>query len=179
MRARKLRRVAAYAWVLLLIFFARPDLAGTVVGLALIIPGELARIWAAGHIHKSKVLTVTGPYAYVKNPLYLGTILIVVGFCIFARNVYLLALATSVFCFHYIPSKSRVESARMRKRFGAAYDDYDEKVPDYIPRLTPYSGAKGCWRLSSFLENGEEGILLIVIAGIALVFSRPYWRLPF
>jgi protein-S-isoprenylcysteine O-methyltransferase Ste14 len=175
MSLRKLRRVPLYIAAVLLVVFARPTLPGTIVGLVLIALGEAVRLWAAGHLQKNEVLTVTGPYAYVKNPLYIGTILIAAGYCIFADNVYLLALCMFMFCFHYIPYKKQVEGDRLRERFGADYDAYDRQVSDYIPRLTPYSSHRAPWSFRSCIENSEEGILFINLIAIALIFSRPYW----
>lgn len=179
MDVKKIQRVPIFFGALLLVLFAKPYLFGIVIGSILITVGEGIRIWAAGHLQKNENLTVTGPYAYVKNPLYIGTILITTGFCIFADNIYLLAAATLAFCFHYIPYKKRVEGDRLRKIFGNRFEDYDQKVPEYIPRLTPYSKEKVPWQFRCFLENSEEGILLIIIAGILLILSQPYWRYIF
>ena len=172
---KKLRRVPIFIGALLLIAFAKPNLPGIVTGTILILGGEVIRMWAAGHLRKNENLTVTGPYAYVKNPLYIGSILITTGFCILADNIYILAAATLAFCFHYIPYKKRVEGERLKRIFGSRYEDYDEKVLDYIPRLTPYSNEKAPWRLRNLIENSEEGILLLVLLGVLVILSRPFW----
>ena len=172
---KKLRRVTIFIGALLLIAFAKPNLPGIVIGTILILGGEVIRIWAAGHLRKNENLTVTGPYAYVKNPLYIGTILITTGFCILADNVYLLAGATLSFCFHYIPYKKRVEGDRLRKIFGSRYDDYDRKVPDYLPRRSPYSEEKASWSFKAFSENSEVGIVLMIVVGLLAIMSKPYW----
>ena len=175
MDVKKLRRIPIFVGALLLVIFAKPNQPGIVIGIILIVIGEGIRIWAAGHLQKNEILTVTGPYAYVKNPLYIGSIIITAGFCILADNIYLMAAATFIFCFHYIPYKKRVEGDRLRKIFGSQFEDYDQKVPDYIPRRAPYSSQKNPWRFGSFIENSEEGILMIVVTGILLILSRPYW----
>ncbi len=172
---KKMRKVPLFIGGLLLVFFARPNRGGMIVGMVLIALGEFIRAWAAGHLEKNEVLTVTGPYAYVKNPLYIGSILITAGFCILAQNIYILAAATFMFCFHYIPYKKRVEGDRLRKIFGAQYDDYDAKVPEYIPMLKPYTHKKIPWKFKNFVENSEEGIVLLNVMGILLIVSRPYW----
>jgi protein-S-isoprenylcysteine O-methyltransferase Ste14 len=175
MDLKKIRRVPIFIGAFLLVIFARPHPVEMIIGIILIVVGEGIRIWAAGHLQKNEILTTTGPYAYVKNPLYIGTILITTGFCIFADNIYLLAAVTFAFCFHYIPYKKRVEGDRLKKIFGDQFEDYDQKVPDYIPRSTPYSSGKGSWQFKCFIENSEEGILLILLAGIILILSRPFW----
>jgi protein-S-isoprenylcysteine O-methyltransferase Ste14 len=179
MDMKKIRRIPIFVGALLLVIFAKPNLTGAVVGVILIIVGESIRIWAAGHLQKNENLTVTGPYAYVKNPLYIGTILITTGFCILADNIYLLAVSTFMFCFHYIPYKKRVEGDRLAKIFGNRFEDYDQKVPDYLPRRTPYSRENVAWKFKCFIENSEEGILLLNVAGILLILSRPYWSYIF
>ncbi len=176
---RKARRVPLFIGAVLLVIFAKPQFAGIWIALFLIFLGEAIRIWAAGHLQKNEVLTVTGPYAYVKNPLYIGSIFITAGFSIMADNIYLLAAGFFMFCFHYIPYKKRVEGDRLKKRFGKQYEDYDEKVPEYLPRWSPYSNEKASWQFRCFIDNSEEGILLMVLAGIILILSRPYWGLIF
>src|SRR3972149_4868643 len=170
---RKARRFSLFIGAFLLVIFAKPAFPGILIGMILIFWGEGIRIWAAGHLQKNEVLTVTGPYAYVKNPLYIGSIFITTGFCIMADNIYLLAAALFMFCFHFIPYKKKVEGDRLKKHFGAQYEDYDEKVPEYLPQMKRYSDQKGSWQVRHFIENSEEGILLIVLAGIFLVLSRP------
>jgi protein-S-isoprenylcysteine O-methyltransferase Ste14 len=172
---KKIRRIPIFIGTLLLVIFAKPHFSGIVIGLVLIGMGEFIRIWAAGHLQKNEILTVTGPYAYVKNPLYIGTILITTGFCILADNIYLLAASTFIFCFHYIPYKKKVEGDRLKEIFGSRFEDYDQKVPEYLPRWKPYSNEKASWRFRYFIENSEEGILLILVAGILLILSRPFW----
>lgn len=173
--SKKIRRIPLYIGAILLILFAKPGMPGLLIGMFLIFLGEMIRIWAAGHLQKNEVLTMSGPYAYVKNPLYIGSIFITAGFCILADNIYLLAAAFFMFCFHYIPYKKRVEGDRLKKIFGKQYEDYDETVPEYLPRWTPYSKERIPWRFRNFIENSEEGILLMIIAGIILILSRPFW----
>ena len=176
---RKVRRVPVFIGALLLVLFSKPNLTGTIVGLVLIVAGESIRIWAAGHLQKNEILTVTGPYAYVKNPLYIGTILITTGFCIFCDNIYFLGAATLLFCFHYIPYKRKVEGDRLRKIFGAQFEDYDQKVPEYLPTSARYSMERRPWQFKCVIENSEEGILLLEAAGIVMILGRSFWAALF
>ena len=89
-----------------------------VVGLLVVAAGEAVRIWAAGHLYKNERVVTSGPYAYVKNPLYLGTFLIMVGFCMMASKFVFLAIGLVVFVAYYAPFKQRRESGRLRERFG-------------------------------------------------------------
>jgi len=167
-----LRRLLIYGLAVVLVVFAKPTPLSLGLGLVIISLGEALRFWAAGHLQKNEVLTTTGPYAYMKHPLYSGTILISMGFCIMADSIYILAVALLVFSFYYLPYKNKVEDDRMKKLFGEAYLDYAEKVPDYIPRLSPYGRSRGkwCWRV--FIENSEEGIVALEAIGVFLIGMR-------
>lgn len=176
---KKIRRIPLFIGAILLVIFAKPGMPGLLIGMILIFLGESIRIWAAGHLQKNEVLTVSGPYSYVKNPLYIGSILLTAGFCILADNIYLLAAAFFMFCFHYIPYKKKIEGDRLKKIFGSQYEDYDQNVPEYLPRWSPYLKERVPWRFRNFIENSEEGILLIIIAGILLILSRPFWGAVF
>lgn len=167
-----LRRFFIYGLALILVVFARPTPLSFGLGLAIIFLGEMLRFWAAGHLQKNEILTTTGPYAHVKHPLYIGTILITMGFCIMADNIYILAVALLVFSLYYLPYKNTIEEERMMKLFGKAYLDYAEKVPDYIPRLSSYGRSKGKWRWRIFIENSEEGIVTLEGIGVFLIGLR-------
>jgi protein-S-isoprenylcysteine O-methyltransferase Ste14 len=166
------RRLFIYGIAVILVVFARPTPFSLGLGLAIISLGEALRFWAAGHLRKNDVLTTTGPYAYVKHPLYIGTTLITIGFCIMAENIYILAVALLVFSFYYLPYKNRGEDERMKKLFGEAYLDYAEEVPDYIPRLSPYGRSRGKWRWRTFIQNSEEGIVALEAIGVFLIGMR-------
>jgi protein-S-isoprenylcysteine O-methyltransferase Ste14 len=167
-----LRRLFTYGLAVILVIFAKPTPLSIGLGLAIISLGEALRFWAAGHLQKNEVLTTTGPYARMKHPLYVGTVLITMGFCIMADHIYILAVALLVFSLYYLPYKNKVEEERMRRLFGEAYLDYAEKVPDYIPRLSPYGRSKGKWRWRTFIENSEEGIVASEVIGVFLIGMR-------
>ncbi len=149
----------------------RPELIG--LGLPLVILGEGLRVWATGYLHKNEEVTTSGPYAFVKNPLYLGTFLIMIGFCVMADHLLLLALGGAVFVIYYAPYKKRRESERMAQKFGEAWRAYDHGVPDYFPRLTPYpNGSPTRWKYRSFLNNSEHHTLIGVLLGIMTIGVR-------
>jgi protein-S-isoprenylcysteine O-methyltransferase Ste14 len=170
-----LRTVPVYLLAGMLLFYARPTLFSYLAGTVLVLFGEAARIWAAGHLQKNEVLTTTGPYAYLKNPLYFGTFWIMVGFCLMARNLPLLGVGLAGFLFYYAPYKKRREGGKLLERFGERWEDYDHEVPDYFPRLTPYQRrGERKWSRTLFLRNDEQGTLLSVLLGLLLVALR-FW----
>jgi protein-S-isoprenylcysteine O-methyltransferase Ste14 len=175
------RKFIVYVLSLAVLSLARPTPVLFAVGLVLVIMGELMRIWGCGHLQKNQDVIMSGPFAYVKNPLYVGTFLIVVGFCLQASNpaepsryiLYLiLPLFLAIFFLYYFPYKVRVEGERLKKRFGEKFEEYDRNVPEFIPRLTPYGGSKVKWDMSLLSENSEWGILFVVLAGSALIFTK-------
>jgi protein-S-isoprenylcysteine O-methyltransferase Ste14 len=170
------KTVPLYVLSLALVWFAQPVPRWFAVGLGVVVLGQAIRAWAAGHLYKNERVVTSGPYAYVKNPLYLGTFLIMVGFCVMASNYVLLAAGLVVFIAYYAPFKQRRESDRLRERFGEAWDRYDREVPGYLPRLTPYPGREEKpWQWAAFIRNDEHGTVLAVAFGIALLAWR-LWR---
>ncbi len=139
--------------------------------------GEFWRIWGCGHLRKNQAVITSGPYARVRNPLYLGTLLNLVGFCIAAGEPVvmfgLLPAGLLVFFLYYIPKKERVESDRLRRRFGEEFDRYHAAVPGYLPRLTAWKGsvpAPFSWALVA--ENSEFETLGLILLGLGVLVAR-------
>ena len=123
---------AAYFWL------ARPTWTSLGAGFAVAAIGVLIRALASGHIRKNAELATTGPYAYTRNPLYLGSIIIAIGFIIAARNVWIGIGALAMFAFIYMPVIA-AEEKYLRSAF-PSYEQYAKEVPRFLPRLTPYRG---------------------------------------
>lgn len=126
-----------FLFAVVFLVFAKPALATLVVGSIVSILGILIRGWASGHIRKNQNLAISGPYAYTRNPLYLGSFLLGVGFTI-ASGVWWLALVFVVlFLGIYLPVM-RVEAEDLVQIFGAEFTEYTENVPLFFPRPTPW-----------------------------------------
>ena len=121
---------AAYFW------FARPTWISLGAGFVIAAVGVLIRALASGRIRKNAELATTGPYAYTRNPLYLGSIIIAIGFIIAARNVWIGIGALAMFAFIYLPVIT-AEEKYLRSAF-PGYVQYASEVPRFLPRLTPY-----------------------------------------
>jgi protein-S-isoprenylcysteine O-methyltransferase Ste14 len=192
-RLRKItwRLILVYTLIVGLVVFAEQDeqkylRAWFWTGFAVVAVGEWVRMWAAGHLVKNKVLTVTGPYAYVKNPLYIGTFLCMVGFAVMAKgdptalwwqaymNWILLGIAVLGFVAYYVPYKKKREGSRLHDIFGDDWDHYDKAVPDYFPRLTRYERASTApWSWAATCENSEQWTPFAIAAGtLALLFNK-------
>jgi len=124
---------AAYFW------FARPTWISLGAGFAVAAIGVLVRALASGHIRKNAELATAGPYAYTRNPLYLGSIIIAIGFIIAARNIWIGIGALAMFALIYMPVIS-AEEKYLRSAF-PEYDRYAKEVPRFLPRLTRYRTA--------------------------------------
>jgi len=155
--------VAAFAW------FAAPTSESLAFGLPVAVCGLLLRGWAAGHLAKNQNLATSGPYAWVRNPLYLGTLLVAAGLVIAARQWGLAALFAAVFLLIYLPV-IELEEQHLRKLF-LEYEEYANRVPRLRPVLPRESG-KGCFETSLYWRNQEYQALLGFLAGSAWLFWR-------
>ena len=154
--------VAAFAWL------SRPTVESLAWGAPISIAGLLLRGWAAGHLAKNRQLATTGPYAYTRNPLYLGTLLVALGLSIAAQSLWLAALFAVVFAFVYLPV-IELEEQHLRKLF-PEYARYAERVPRLGVRL-PGSGGGG-FRWELYLRNREYQALAGYLGGLAFL----YWK---
>src|SRR5678816_4501264 len=119
------------------IFFARPTPRALLIGASVSLLGLALRAWAAGHIRKNAQLATSGPYAFTRNPLYLGSFLLGLGFTIASGRLLLGLLFAALFLGIYLPVM-RVEASTMAELFGGEYETYRRAVPLFFPRLTPF-----------------------------------------
>jgi protein-S-isoprenylcysteine O-methyltransferase Ste14 len=125
----------------LFLLFARPRPVTLIAGAIVSVPGLLLRAWASGHIRKNDALAISGPYAYTRNPLYLGSFLLGLGFTIGSGRLLLGILFVVLFVGIYLPVM-RVESATLSQLFGETFQQYAQDVPLFIPRVSPYHSAE-------------------------------------
>jgi len=176
--ARRIRVPLGFATAALYLLEAgrRQPVSGAVVwSLALVAPGLWLRGYAAGYVKKNEELTTTGPYAHVRNPLYLGSILIAAGFAL-ALLSWPVAVALGVmFVAIYVPVIAS-EERFLRTRF-PEFDAYCSHVPRLIPRLTPApspgTSQRGRFFLQLYLKHREYNALLgVTLLYFCLVFLR-------
>ena len=131
-----------FACAAVFVVLARPDRRSLAVGGAVALVGLGVRAWASGHIRKNARLAVSGPYAHTRNPLYLGSFIMALGFTVAASSSLMLlvilgGLAAALFLGIYWPVM-RVEAATLAEMFGEEYREYAAAVPLLFPRPTPY-----------------------------------------
>lgn len=164
------KTVLAAVVAIILIYLAKPEPAWFLVGALITVLGEALRLWAAGHLRKNKQLTTTGPYSYVKNPLYIGTLLITIGYSAMARNIYIMVGGFVWFFIYYAPYKKKQENEKLISSFGQPWVEYDKAVPDYLPRITPYpSRGANRWNYDVVKENSEHETAIGVFIGFAVM----------
>jgi len=115
--------------------FARPEFSTLIVGGIIAFVGVSIRAWASGHIRKNQNLAVSGPYAFTRNPLYLGSFVLGVGFTIASGVWWLALLFVALFLGIYLPVM-RVEADDLTEMFGEDYKEYARRVPLFFPRPT-------------------------------------------
>ena len=138
--ARRIRVPLGFALAALYLWLAKPTLMSLLIGLALVVPGIVVRALASGHVQKNEQLTTSGPYAYTRNPLYLGSLILATGFALAARSWWMAAAMAVFFLAIYLPV-IRSEETFLRERF-AEFAEYARHVPRLLPRLTPFGNGK-------------------------------------
>ena len=145
-------------------------------GVPLVVRGEALRTWAAGHLVKDETLTVGGPYAHVRNPLYLGSLISTIGFLLVLGD-WRLAAAFVVIALAVYIATVRQEEDYLRRMHGEAFDEYRRRVPLLLPRLRPAPLDIGDARRSRFewgwvWRNKEHRTWLALAALFALLAVR-------
>jgi protein-S-isoprenylcysteine O-methyltransferase Ste14 len=161
----KLRVPGGFVLVAAFLWLSAPSWTSLAIGLPVSIAGLAVRAWAAGHLEKNLALAESGPYAHVRNPLYLGTLTVAAGFVMASRRWELGVLFGVVFLLIYLPVVE-LEEQHLRSLF-PAYEDYARRVPKLVPRL---SGG-GSWRFqwSLYRRNREYEALAGFLAGVAVL----------
>ena len=177
MRKKLLKALALLAGILLVPVLGRPNCWSLVIGGIVVFFGEIIRVWASGHLMRTQELTTSGPYAYVRDPLYLGRLLLLVGFCIMAWGYawILLLVGLGVFFLNYLPRKYRKEMTRLEGLYGEEYRRYAAYARSLLPRLKPYSGARRRnWSFELFSKENREQYFLSGVAILALALVGLY-----
>jgi protein-S-isoprenylcysteine O-methyltransferase Ste14 len=131
--ARRIRVPVGFVAAALYIWLARPTWSSILYGSAIILPALLLRTAASGHVKKNQEVTTSGPYAHTRNPLYLGSIILVIGFGVASRDLWLGVGLVTIFIALYLPV-IRDEENFLRARF-PEFTDYAQRVPRIIPRF--------------------------------------------
>ena len=159
------------------IFFARPTPRMLLIGASVSLLGLAVRAWAAGHIRKNAQLAMSGPYAFTRNPLYLGSFLLGLGFTIASGRLLLGFLFAALFLGIYLPVM-RVEATHLVELFGKEFETYRQAVPLFFPRLTPFrpnESAVNKFDGSLYLRYREYRAALGLVIAWGLLLIKTYY----
>ena len=164
---------------LVILALAKPSVRSIEWGLPFILIGELVRTWSAGCINKEyEQLTTWGPYAYTRNPLYVGNFLLGLGFVMMGNQWILIALFVFLFLFVY-RSTILDEENTLYKVFGETFIQYKTAVPRFIPLLTPSKNTHYTFTWKRVFKHREFNAWIGILTGI-LIMALKYkygWNL--
>jgi protein-S-isoprenylcysteine O-methyltransferase Ste14 len=162
-----------FVFAALYLWLARPNWGSIILGTAVASIGVTLRALASGHVKKDQELTTTGPYAYTRNPLYLGSVIIAAGFAVAAQNVWVVLLIFAMFAAIYVPV-IRAEEAYLQSKF-PGYDTYASRVPRLIPRLSSISNPGSGFSLELYLRHREYNAILGALLVIVVLIAKLIW----
>jgi protein-S-isoprenylcysteine O-methyltransferase Ste14 len=164
--ARRIRVPMGFLFAVIYFWLARPSWRSLMQGAILVAPGLLIRALASGHVRKNESLATSGPYAYTRNPLYLGSLVMGVGFAVAARSWWVGGALIVMFFAIYIPV-IRDEEAFLRRTF-PEFDEYVGRVPRIFPRFMPHFGheneAAAGFSSELYVKHREYNALLGALA---------------
>ena len=157
---KRIRVPMGFAFTVVFLFLARPTGRTMLLSLLLVVPGLWLRGYAAGYVRKNAELTTSGPYAYTRNPLYLGSIGIAFGFGVASASWLLVVCLAVLFAAIYVPT-IQGEEEYLRGRL-EEFDRYAAKVPRLLPRLRSAVSpqAKGGFSRTLYRHHREYNSLM-------------------
>ncbi len=172
--ARRIRVPLGFLFAVLYFWLAQPSWRALALGAIGVVVGLLIRALASGHVRKNEALATSGPYAYTRNPLYLGSLLMGIGFCVAARSWWVGVALVVMFFAIYIPV-IRGEEEFLRRTF-PEFEEYARRVPRMWPRLTAGSGREtegpAGFSLELYLKHREYNALIGAAGMVAALIVK-------
>jgi protein-S-isoprenylcysteine O-methyltransferase Ste14 len=169
--ARRIRVPLGFVFAVLYFWLAQPTWKFLALGAIVIVPGLLVRALASGHVRKNEALATSGPYAYTRNPLYLGSVLIGIGFAVAARSWWIGIALLVMFFAIYVPV-IRSEERFLREKF-PEFEEYARRVPRMLPRIYAAPGSQsGGFSLALYMKHREWNALLGALAMVAALIAK-------
>ena len=172
--ARRIRVPLGFLFAVIYLWLARPTWRSIALGSVVIIPGLLIRALASGHVRKNEALATSGPYAYTRNPLYLGSLLVGAGFSVAARSWWMAVALVAMFAAVYIPVILDEEKF-LRQKF-PEFEQYSRRVPRMVPRLTQSDTIEAAntegFAFDLYLKHHEYNSLLGALAVMAALAMK-------
>jgi protein-S-isoprenylcysteine O-methyltransferase Ste14 len=171
--ARRIRVPVGFAFTVLYFWAARPRIWSLAVGAVIAAAGLVVRAVASGHVTKNEALTMSGPYAYVRNPLYLGSTIIATGFAVAARSLWIAIAMIVIFIIIYLPV-IRSEEAFLKSKF-PEFDDYVQHVPRLLPRSARYGAAGSFFSWDLYRKHREYNAVIGAVLMISVLVAKMIW----
>ena len=174
---QRFRVPLGFIFAAVFLFFARPEPLTLLIGAVISLIGLLIRAWSSGHIRKNQTLAISGPYAYTRNPLYVGSFIMGLGFTIASGVWWLAILFAILFLGIYLPVM-RNEANELTAIFGDSFEKYAEEVPLFIPRLTKFrdeNSSTNKFELDLYLRYREYQAALGVAFALGILALKAYF----
>lgn len=171
---QRIRVPLGFIFAAVFFIFAKPTTITLTIGGVIALIGVAIRAWASGHIRKATTLAVTGPYARTRNPLYVGSFILGVGFTVAAGVWWLAIIFIVLFLGIYLPVMF-TEARDMQQIFSAEFEEYERNVPLFLPRLTAWKKSAGEFDFQLYLQYREYRAALGVAVAIALLAAKAYF----
>ncbi len=174
--AKRIRVPLGFVFAGIYLWLAQPTWLSLALGAAAAAPGVAIRAAAAGHVRKNAELTTTGPYAYTRNPLYLGSLIMAIGFGVASRSIWVGACIVLLFLAIYLPV-IRGEEDFLGGAF-AGFDDYRAHVPRLLPRLSAWnvSGDHEAFSAQRYWKHREYNALVGALAMLVALAVKILWH---
>jgi len=144
-------------------------------GVGIAIVGLLIRGYAAGHLRKHQQLATSGPYAFTRNPLYLGSVLLAAGFSV-ASHSWISTLLLAAYLAIFYPVVIRREQSELRAHYGDAFVEYSSRVPAFWPRLSPATPSAERFSWPLYRRNREYEASIGLAVAMAILLLLMLWR---
>lgn len=171
--ARRIRVPLGFVFAVAYIWLARPTLLSILIGSCGALIGLCIRALASGHVEKNEVLATSGPYAHTRNPLYLGSIILAIGFLVAAKSWWLPLIAAAMLVAIYVPV-IRSEEEFLRARF-PEFDNYTAHVPRLFPRVRGYERRPASFSWHLYWKHREYNAALGAALMIAVLIAKSMW----
>ncbi|HEY4902213.1 MAG TPA: isoprenylcysteine carboxylmethyltransferase family protein [Candidatus Sulfotelmatobacter sp.] len=175
--ARRIRVPLGFVFAIVYFWVARPQWISIALGMILILPGLLIRAFASGHVRKNEALATSGPYAYTRNPLYLGSLLIGLGFAVASRSCWIVLLLVVMLFAIYAPVILDEEKF-LRQRF-PEFDNYAHQVPRMFPKLLRHqrrhSDASSRFSAELYMQHREYNAAFGAALMLAALVVKMIW----
>jgi protein-S-isoprenylcysteine O-methyltransferase Ste14 len=168
--ARRVRVPLGFAFAILYFWLAKPTVESILMGVALVIPGLVIRALASGQLQKNEQLATGGLYAHTRNPLYLGSLILSIGFALASRSWWIVAGIILLFFAIYLPV-IRAEEVFLRQRF-PQFEDYARQVPRLFPQVRASGNNSGAFSWDLYWKHREYDATLGAAAMLAALVAK-------